>query len=221
MQADGYGVYRMFASEQPGIVRVGCFAHVRRKFHEAAKASKKTGAAHEGMKYISRIYRIEKELRSQDLDADEFVRRRRELVEPELERFHSWLLKKQPTLVPSTLLGTAVTYALKEWDALIRYLDQEYITPDNNAAERSIRPFVLGRRNWLFSGSPRGAEASCAIYSLIQTAKQNGLDPFAYLHYVLDRAPLISNDSEWDDLLPFNLTSEKIVAAFPIAPTSL
>jgi transposase len=140
---------------------------------------------------------------------------RRESLKPELERFHAWLLKKQNSVVPSTLLGKAVSYALSEWDALIRYLDHAYITPDNNAAENAIRPFVLGRKNWLFSGSPRGANASCAIYSLIETATRHGLNPFAYLHYVLDRAPNIDTDEEWDQLLPFNLNPEEIKAAFP------
>ena len=215
MQADGYRVYRMLDSEYPDIVRVGCFAHVRRKFYDAAQASKKTGAAHEGMKYITTIYRIERDLRSQELTDDVFVRRRRELVEPELERFHRWLIKKQKSVVPSTLLGKALSYALSEWEALIRYLDHAHITPDNNAAENSIRPFVLGRRNWLFSGSPRGADASCAIYSLIETAKQQGLDPFAYLHYVLKCAPYLSSKEDWKSVLPFNLDAEKIDNAFP------
>jgi len=221
MQADGYQVYRMLDSESPNIVRVGCFAHVRRKFHEAAKASKKTGAAHEGMKYITKIYRIERELRSQELADDEFVLRRRELVEPELQRFHRWLVKKQQSVVPSTLLGKAVSYTLSEWDALVRYLDHAYITPDNNAAENSIRPFVLGRRNWLFSGSPRGAAASCTIYSLIETAKLQGLDPFAYLHYVLERAPHLTSEENWDSILPFNLDSEEIKGTFPRPPKIL
>ena len=215
LQTDGYRVYRLLESEEPGLMRVGCFAHVRRKFHEAAQASKKSGAAHEGTKYISAIYRIERDLRSQELDADEFVRRRRELVEPEIQRFHAWLVKKQSSVVPSTLLGKALHYALSEWDALQRYLDQAYITPDNNDAENAIRPFVLGRKNWLFSGSPRGADASCTIYSLIETAKQNGLDPFAYLNYILDRAPRIDNDAGWDALLPFNLDPNEISSSFP------
>ena len=221
MQADGYRVYRLLASESPDIVRVGCFAHVRRKFHEAAQASKKSGAAHEGMKHITTIYRIEREFRSEELTDDEFTRRRGELVEPELERFHRWLLKKQQSVVPSSLLGKAVNYALTEWDALIRYLDHAYITPDNNAAENSIRPFVLGRKNWQFSGSPRGADASCAIYSLIETSKQQGLDPFAYLHYVLDRAPQLSADDDWDSVLPFNLVPDEINGTFPNPPKSL
>jgi transposase len=89
-------------------------------------------------------------------------------------------------------------------------------TPDNNAAENAIRPFVLGRKNWLFSGSPNGAAASCAIYSLIETAKQNDLNPFAYLYYALDRAPRITSDADWDELLPSNLTQKIISANYPI-----
>ena len=173
------------------------------------------------MKYITKIYRIERELRSQELADDEFILRRRELVEPELERFHKWLVKKQELVVPSTLLGKAVRYALSEWDALCRYLDHAYITPDNNAAENAIRLFVLGRRNWLFSGSPRGANASCAIYSLIETAKQYGLDPFAYLHYVLEHAPSFSSEEDWDSVLPFNLDADEVDGAFPKPPKTL
>ena len=221
LQADGYRVYQMLASEYPGIVRVGCLAHVRRKFYEAGKASKKTGAAHEGLKYISTIYRIERELRSQELDDATFVRRRKEQVEPELKRFHQWLVKKQQTVVTSTLLGKAVTYALGEFEAVSRYLDHAYITPDNNAAERSIKPFVLGRKNWIFSGSPRGANASCTIYSVVETAKQHGLEPFAYLHYVLNRIPKIRHDREWDELLPFNINAEDLNTTFKKPPMAL
>lgn len=82
-------------------------------------------------------------------------------------------------MVPTTLLGKAVSYTLGQWESLVRYLDHPALTPDNNAAENAIRPLVLGRKNWLFSGSPRGADASCAVYSVIETAKQNGLNPYA------------------------------------------
>jgi len=216
MQGDAYSVHELLAKEEAGIIRVGCFAHARRKFHEAAQGSKKAGAAHEGMKYIAHIYRIETELRSEELGDDEFQEMRRTHVMPILEKFHHWLEKKQKAVVPSSLLGKAVNYTLDEWSALIRYLDHPAITPDNNAAENAIRPFVLGRKNWLFSGSPNGAKASCAIYSLIETAKQNGLNPFSYLFYVLDRAPRITDDTEWDQLLPANLTQEIISSNYPV-----
>ncbi len=215
MQGDAYQAHEQLAKEEPGIMRVGCFAHARRKFHEAAKGSKKAGAAHEGMKYIGQLYRIETELRALGLSDDEFSRKRRERTEPIMAKYHQWLTKKQQAVVPSTLLGKAVTYTLDEWPALVRYLDHPALTPDNNAAENAIRPFVLGRKNWLFSGSPNGAAASCAIYSLIETAKQNSLNPFAYLYYVLDRAPRIIADSEWDELLPGKLTEETISASYP------
>ena len=191
-------------------------AHARRKFHEAAQGSKKAGAAHEGMKYFTKLYAIEKSLREAGEFANDFCDQRRKQAEPVLEKFHAWLTKKQQQMVPSTLLGKAVNYTLHEWPALLRYLDHPALTPDNNAAENAIRPFVLGRKNWLFSGSTTGAEPSCAIYSLIATAKQNHLDPFAYLYYVLNRALRITADAEWDDLLPGNLTSDTISATYPV-----
>jgi transposase len=216
MQGDAYSVHELLAREEPGIIRVGCFAHARRKFHEAAQGSKKAGAAHEGMKYIAQLYQIEKALRLEELGDDEFQEERRILAMPILEKFHLWLEKKQRTVVPSSLLGKAVNYTLDEWSALIRYLDHSVLTPDNNAAENAIRPFVLGRKNWLFSGSPTGAAASCAMYSLIETAKQNGLNPFSYLYYVLYRAPRITDDAEWDQLLPTTLTQDIITANYPV-----
>ena len=89
------------------------------------------------------------------------------------------------------------------------------ITPDNNATERAIKTFVIGRKNWMMSGSPRGAAASCAMYSLVETAKQNGLEPFSYLHYVFQQAAHITAPAGWDALLPQNLTAEKLTAALP------
>lgn len=216
MQGDAHRAHEAFAATEAGIIRVGCFAHARRKFYEAAQASKKPGAAHEGLKYITQLYQIEKALRAKELTEQDFAETRRKQVEPVLAKFQRWLTKKQETVVPSSLLGKAVNYTIDEWSALIRYVEHPALTPDNNAAENAIRPFVLGRKNWLFSGSPNGAAASCTIYSLIETAKQNNLDPFAYLYYVLDRAPRITHDDEWDELLPGNLTQEIITASYPV-----
>ena len=156
-------------------------------------------------------------MRAKDLEPREFVQERRAKTEPILAEFFSWLEKKQQSVVPSTLLGKAVAYTLHEWDALSRYLDRPEITPDNNAAERAVKPFVLGRKNWLFSGSPRGAEASCAIYSLIETAKHNGLDPFAYLNYVFIKAPTIENEDGWNGLMPHRLDQATLASALPTA----
>jgi transposase len=144
VQADGYKVYSMLA-EEIGFTLVGCWAHARRKFHEASKVTKKTGAAEAGLKFIGELYRTERELRAKDLTPEQFVAQRREKSEPILVEFRSWLKDKQKTVIPSTLLGKAVDYTLHEWDALGRYLDRPEITPDNNSAENAIRPFVLGR----------------------------------------------------------------------------
>ena len=214
VQADGWDVYARVCDAEPGITLVGCWAHARRKFHEAAKASKKAGAAEQALAHIQAMYRIEKELRAKDLDTEAFIAERRERVEPKLEQFRAWLNEKSETVVPSSLLGKAVGYTLSQWDRLVRYLDLAELTPDNNAAENAIRPFCLGRRNWLFSGTPKGADASCAMYSLIQTAKLNGFDPFAYLHYVFTHAPHITDESQWRELLPKNLDADTVNTAY-------
>ena len=96
-----------------------------------------------------------------------------------------------------------------EWEKVIRYLESPYLTPDNNAAERSIRPFVLGRKNWLFAGSPRGADASCFFYSMIETAKENGLNPYGYLKWVFETAPWLEK-SDYEKLLPWNCDREQV-----------
>ena len=214
LQTDGYEVYEQIASEESGITLVGCWAHARRRFHDAKKASKKTGAAEEGLKYIRALYQVEQELRAADLSDDQFVAKRRERIEPVLEAFKEWLADKEKKVVPSSLLGKAVAYTLGEWDKLVRYLDRAELTADNNAAERSIRPFVVGRKNFLFSGSPRGAAASCNLYSIIETAKQNGMNPYAYLHYLLSRLPEIRSTGQWQTLLPSELDRDKINTAF-------
>lgn len=220
LQSDGYEVYARLAKDSPDLKLAGCWAHARRKFHEADKAKKgKPGAARQGMSYIQKLYRIESQLRRQlqeeQIDRETFLRLRREQTEPVLENFRGWLAKKGETVVPSSLLGKAVGYTLGQWDKLIRYLDIPELTPDNNRAENAIRPFVLGRKNWLFSGSPRGAMASCALYSLIETAKQNSLNPYDYLNFIFTRIPHICADEEWDALLPHNLTQDKIQSARP------
>ena len=204
LQTDGYEGYESTGS-LPGIIHVGCWAHARRKFDEAAKASKKTGSAEEALGQIRKIYRIERELRSQELEPEVFMEKRKELVLPILEDFKEWLDTKALQVPPSTLLGKAVNYALNEWEKLLRYLDSPYLTPDTNLVENSIRPFVLGRKNWLFSGSPRGAHASATLFSLIETAKATGLEPYRYLRYVFTRLPFVRTASDYRALTPHHL----------------
>ena len=131
LQTDGYEGYREVGSLS-GITHVCCWAHARRKFDEAAKPSKKPGGAAEALGRIGKIYRIERELRSEGLEADEFVRKRKDRVLPILKVFKGWLEKKALQVPPSTLLGKAVNYTLKEWEKLVKYLDSPYLTPDTN-----------------------------------------------------------------------------------------
>ena len=100
-------------------------------------------------------------------------------------------------MLPSGLLGNAIAYTLKQWNKLIAYLESPYFTPDNNACENVIRPFVLGRKNWLFNKSPKGAESSCGIYSLIETATQNGIEPLNYLSELFEKAPQAVSVENW------------------------
>ena len=111
---------------------------------------------------------------------------------------------------PTGLLGKAVNYALNNWPVLVRYLENGHITPDNNAAENAIRPFVVGRKNFLLSGHPKGAAASATLYSLIETAKANGLKPYFYLRYLFERLPLAETEEDYRRLMPQNLTPEQI-----------
>jgi transposase len=204
LQTDGYEGYAEVGS-LPGIVHVGCWAHVRRKFDEAAKASKKSGSAHEALARIGKIYRVERDLRAQTLSAEAFVQNRKDQVLPVLQDFKQWLQTKALQVPPSVLLGKAVSYALKEWKKLLHYLGSPYLTPDTNMIENAIRPFVVGRKNWLFSGSPRGAHASATLYSLIETAKANRIEPYRYLRYVFIKLPLAKNKDDYRALTPQQL----------------
>jgi transposase len=208
LQTDGYQGYKTAVEGNPDIHLVGCFAHARRKFFEADKASKKSKSALEGIKHIKKLYALENELRSKDLSPEDFLKERKSKAEPVLERLKQWLDKRAENVLPESALGKAVHYAVNQWDFLIRYLESPYLTPDNNASENAIRPFVLGRKNWLFSGNPKGADSSCAMYSLVETAKQNDLNPFDYLHFVFSKAPLISNEQGWEALLPWNIKED-------------
>ena len=205
LQTDGYEAYEK-AIAGSGIRHVGCWAHARRKFDEAAKASKQTGSAHTALAKIGKLYATERVLREQlaadTIDDLTFVTRRTAQVRPILADLKTWLDTQLIRIVPSSLIGKAISYTIGQWDKLIRYSDLVSITPDNNACENGIRPFVLGRKNWLFSGSPAGADASCALFTLIETAKANGFEPWAYLYRLFTMLPKTPTNNI-ESLLPF------------------
>ena len=203
LQTDGYSGYDAAVRGMPGIVHVGCFAHARRKFFEASKGSKKPQSSEEGMKYIRKLYYIENEMRERFKGEEQFVAERKKHILPVLAEFKDWLLKRSKEVPPSLLLGKAIHYSISQWDKMTAYLESPYLTPDNNACENAIRPFVLGRKNWLFNKSPKGAESSCGMFSLIETAKQNGLVPLDYLTALFEKAPLANSTKDWEKLLPW------------------
>ena len=126
---------------------------------------------------------------------------------PVLAQIESWLDAKAIEVPPQTILGKAISYTKDQWPRLIRYVDCPYLTPDNNDAERAIRPFTIGRKNWVISGSPRGAFGSATLYSFIETAKACGLGPYYYLRYVLTKLPT-TEPANIPSLLPWNVDTK-------------
>ena len=202
LQTDGYEGYTQLGA-QPGITHAGCWAHARRKFFEAKSITKKPGAAQQALEQIRSLYAVEQALRVQpDLSGADFVEQRKTRLSrfwrssiagcrDSAARFH----RRPPWAKPWYILQS-------EWPKLIRYLESPGLTPDNNACEQAIRPFVVGRKNWLFAQCPSGAYASAALYSLIETAKANGLEPYLYLRYLFSNLPVAEDPESLRPLLP-------------------
>ena len=193
---------------------VGCFAHVRRNFVRVVdargKGAGKTGSAEVALEYIRKLYAIERVARKQGLSAPELCEFRRGKAEGVLSEFKAWIDNRIRLTPPKGLLGKALGYALNHWPKLIRYLENGHITPDNNAAENAIRPFVVGRKNWLFAGHPNGAHAGATLFSLIETAKACGLEPYRYLRFLFEKLPLAQTVEDHEALLPQRLAPEQL-----------
>jgi transposase len=202
LQTDGYDGYNAAVAIN-GLTHIGCMAHARRKFSEAVTAqgkNRKRGKAHRGLALIQKLYRIEKQARK--LTPEERHAHRQRHALPILDALRSWLNDALPQVPPTSATGKALNYLNNEWDKLIRYLDDGRLAIDNNDAENAIRPFVVGRKNWLFSASVKGVKASANLYSLIETAKANGLEPYAYLRRVFTELPQADSVEAIEALLP-------------------
>ncbi len=227
LQTDGYAGYNAVCSKNAEIYRVGCWAHSRRKFDEALKAQaiklgkkskkgkprdrkRKGGKALEGLKYIRQLYEIEKEIRDESAQTRKSVRQAR--ARPILAEMKKWLQKSRKQVPPKSLTGSALGYLHDQWDVLNRYLDDGCLEIDNNLVENAIRPFAVGRKNWLFSDTVAGAEASANIYGLIETAKAQGLEPYGYLCHLFSKLPLAKTVEEVENLKPGLCTRDDIVA---------
>lgn len=205
LMIDGYKGYD-FVIEKQDIKACACLDHVRRKFHDAIKAKAKDSEpslSDEFLDLIGQLYAVEKELK--DLNADSRLQARIEKSQPILDKIRQKLDCHLEHIRPKSLLGQAMQYLDKQWSRLLRVLESGSIPISNELCENAIRPFALGRKNWIFSASQSGANASSLIYSIIETAKANGHEPFHYLNHVLEHLPNCESAEDFDKLLPYNL----------------
>ena len=205
IQTDGYAAYEALG-ERPGVTHVGCLAHVRRKFMDVIKISKrakaKGGVAQEVLDRIAQLYNLEQTLAQQKLEPGRIKEQREQYAVPILEEIKSILDQGSLSTPPKSQLGKAIAYALNQWDRVVRYVEHGRIRPDNNLVENAIRPFALGRKNWLFAGHPNGAHAGALFFSLMETAKLNGLEPYAYLCHLFEHLPRAQDEQDLQALLP-------------------
>jgi transposase len=205
LQADAYAGFNQLY-ENGRIQQAACWAHVRRKFYDLEQAHA-SPVAREALQRIGALYGVEEQIRGKPLDQRREVRQAQ--AQPLLDSLRQWFEEILSKLSRKSETTAAIRYALSRWDALTRYIKDGHIEIDNNAAERSLRGVALGRKNYLFAGSDAGGERAAAIYSLIGSAKLNGLDPEAYLREVLTRIadhPI----NHIDELLPWNLKSTPV-----------
>jgi len=209
LQSDAYSGYNAPA-RRDGVIHVGCLDHARRKFVEAVKAQHtvaglERGLAPEALLIIRKLYVIEKLARDAGMTPDERHRLRNEKARPIWDELRVWLDRNRNATPPLSLTGKAISYLADEWPKLIRYLEDGRIEISNVLCENALRPFVVGRKAWLFSDTPKGAIASARLYSLVETAKANGLEPFAYLRHIFTMLPQAKTLEDVEALLPWNV----------------
>lgn len=208
LQTDGYSGYNQ-ACRENSITRIGCWDHARRKFVEASKAapaSKKgqpVSKADVAIGKIQKLYAIEERIK--DLTPAQKTVQRQQLSRPVLDDLLAWLQTNLSRVPKDSLTWVAINYTLNQWDALIGYCNDGRLNISNALAENAIRPFAVGRRNWLFADTPRGAHASAKCYSLVETAKANGLEPYEYLRHVLQHIAAADTVEKLEALLPWNM----------------
>lgn len=196
LQVDGYAGYHKTQA-----TLVGCWAHARRKFTDAktAMGKHKSGKVEWALNHIQKLYRIEIQIKHKTPKERFKIRLEKSL--PLLKQFEAWLIKSEQEVLPKTKLGEALQYCLNQWEKLQGYTLDGHLSIDNNRAERAIKPFVIGRKNWLFSQTAKGAKASATLYSIIETAKANGLVPFDYIMYLLEK--LSQPEPDINQLMPW------------------
>jgi transposase len=202
---DGYGAYDG-AAEVLGLTHAGCLAHARRYFDEAKKAGSDAGHAKAALEFIGRLSIIERGLWDRDhpVTPAQRVEIRQQKSAPIMQAFHAWLEALAPKVLPESRIGKAVLYTLGQWQKLTVFLTHGDVPMTNNRCENAIRPFVVGRKGWLFSDTVKGALASANLYSLVETCKANGVEPHAYLTFLLERLPHLKTIEDYEAVLPWN-----------------
>jgi transposase len=204
LQTDGYEAYGAVA-EAKRLIHAGCYAHARRKFEDARKSQadpNRDGQSKIALDLIGQLYRIEREIKA--ASAEERHRARQVQSAPVVRELKAWLDKMADAVLPQSALGKAVLYMLGQWNKLLPFLEHPQIPLDTNRVENAIRPFVIGRRNWLFSQTTAGATASARLYSLVETARANAIEPHAYLAQLFNKLPSATRAEQFEALLPWN-----------------
>jgi transposase len=211
LHVDAYAGYR--GLEVQGVTLVECWAHVRRKFYDALKAVKKEDrdgtASNIGLNYCNELFKLERQYDEAGISHEERAERRNLESKPVAEKFFAWSEDMVKKALPKSKFGEAVGYAVNQKNWLMNFLLDGRLELSNNRAENSIRPFTIGRKNWLFSYCKRGAEASAVVYSIVETAQANGLVPFIYLNYLFQTLPNIPSE-RYSECLPWNPAVKEI-----------
>ena len=201
LQADAYSVYDAFFKPERGMTEVGCMMHCRRYFIKALESDEqRMGPA---LHLIARLYAVEERAKALSLSAGERLALRQSVSARVMRRLHHYLVELQPEVLPKSPSGAAVRYALNQWEALTRFLEDGELEIDNGATERASRDIALGRGNWTFFGSDNGGRTAAVLRSFIASCKRNGVEPFAWFCDVLARIPA-HTVSRLSELLPHN-----------------
>lgn len=211
LHADCYSAYVNLDASR--VKHVACMAHARRYFVDIVKATKnKPGIAKSALEWFAKLYAIEKQLKEDKATSEQMKQVRMTKAKPILSDFKQWLLTQQKNVLPKSPLGKALFYSIKHWDSLTQYINDGRLEIDNNRSERAIKPFVIGRKNWLFNSSTKGADASGILFSLVQTCKEHDVDVFAYFKYALESIVKCNNEHDIQLLLPYNINPELLKA---------
>ena len=203
IMTDGYPTYDKIA-KQYKIKHLGCWVHARRYFIKVLDSGK-NGNASKMIELIGKLYAIEKQIKGKGQKI--IYQKRQEYSKPVLKEIREFLDEILHNTVPKGLMGEALGYLHKQWHKLSGYIDDGNYPIDNNPAENAIRPFVIGRKNWLFANTPSGAYASANMYSLIETAKAHGLNVYDYFAHIYKMLPLVESVEDYEKLLPWNFSS--------------